>query len=60
MIRPYAIEMDEPIPCEVCGTLNACRPFGPNAELVCYSCAIKDRAAFLRGFRRCFEKEGTA
>lgn len=60
MIKPYAIEMDEPTPCEVCGKLNCCRPFGRNAELVCYDCALKDRAAMERGIRRCFAGEGTA
>ena len=28
--------------CEMCGTVDECRPYGPNDEQVCFDCAMKD------------------
>ena len=28
--------------CELCGKLDECRPYGPNDEQICFSCAMKD------------------
>jgi hypothetical protein len=26
--------------CELCGTLDECRPYGPNDETICFDCAM--------------------
>ncbi len=26
--------------CEMCGKLDECRPYGPNDEQICFSCAM--------------------
>lgn len=28
--------------CEMCGTIDECRPYGPNGEQICFECAMKD------------------
>jgi hypothetical protein len=28
--------------CELCGTIDECRPYGPNNEQICFDCAMKD------------------
>lgn len=28
--------------CEVCGTVDECRPYGPNGEQICFDCGMKD------------------
>lgn len=28
--------------CELCGTVDECRPYGPNGEQICFSCGMKD------------------
>jgi hypothetical protein len=30
--------------CEICGTIDECRPYGPNDENICFECAMKDEA----------------
>lgn len=25
--------------CEMCGTIDECRPYGPNGEQICFNCA---------------------
>lgn len=40
------LEVGEPDTCELCGVLaKEVRPYGPNGEKVCYSCAIQNREA---------------
>lgn len=39
-------------PCELCGKVEECRPYGPSGEQVCFNCALKDPAAAKRGFVR--------
>jgi hypothetical protein len=29
--------------CEMCGTVDECRPYGPNDENICFECAMKDK-----------------
>lgn len=37
------IIMEEPPQvCEFCGVIEECRPYGPNGEQVCFTCAMKD------------------
>lgn len=31
--------------CELCGTIEECRPYGPNGEIVCFDCGMKDPEA---------------
>ena len=31
-----------PQACELCGTIDECRPYGPNGEQICFDCAMKD------------------
>ena len=28
--------------CELCGTVEECRPYGPNGEQICFDCCMKD------------------
>ena len=28
--------------CEMCGTIDECRPYGPNNEQICFECGMKD------------------
>jgi hypothetical protein len=28
--------------CELCGTIEECRPYGPNDERICFECGMKD------------------
>jgi hypothetical protein len=38
------IIMEEPSQvCELCRTIEECRPYGPNGEQICFDCAMKDR-----------------
>lgn len=34
------IAREEDTVCEVCGTIDECRPYGPNGEQVCFNCAM--------------------
>lgn len=34
--------------CDLCGSVEECRPYGPNGENVCYTCGMKDEAAAKR------------
>ena len=38
--------------CEDCGAVAELRPYGPNGQRVCHSCAMKDP----KGFRQRMEK----
>lgn len=38
IIAPQADEV-----CEICGAVDECRPYGPNNENICYSCAMLDK-----------------
>lgn len=29
--------------CEMCGTIDECRPYGPNNERICFGCGMKDQ-----------------
>ena len=31
-----------PQACELCGTIDECRPYGPNGEQICFDCGMKD------------------
>ena len=31
-----------PQACEMCGTIDECRPYGPNDEEICFECAMKN------------------
>lgn len=37
--------------CDLCGSFEECRPYGPNGENVCFGCGMKDGAAALRQFQ---------
>jgi hypothetical protein len=28
--------------CEMCGSVDECRPYGPNSEQICFDCGMKD------------------
>ena len=36
--------------CELCGETDELRPYGPNGESVCFTCAMKDEKAAGRAF----------
>lgn len=33
---------EKPQICELCGTHEECRPYGPNKEQICFKCGSKD------------------
>lgn len=33
------IAPEPPQVCEMCGTIDECRPYGPNGEQICFNCA---------------------
>lgn len=42
MSGPGFIAEQPPEVCEFCGTVDECRPYGPNNENICFVCAMKD------------------
>lgn len=38
------IAAEEDQECQLCGTFEECRPYGPNGEQVCFDCGMKDEA----------------
>jgi hypothetical protein len=30
--------------CGLCGTIDECRPYGPNGEQICFDCGLKDQS----------------
>lgn len=44
------IEEEAPQMCEMCGQIEETRPYGPNGELVCFECGMKDPEAARRRF----------
>lgn len=58
-IRPniFLIGGDEPEgACAFCKKHDELRPYGPNDELICFDCAMKDEETAARKFREQFEK----
>jgi hypothetical protein len=37
--------------CQMCGSLDELRPYGPNNENICFDCAMKDEETTKRKFR---------
>lgn len=33
------IAQEPPQACEMCGSIDECRPYGPNGEQICFTCA---------------------
>lgn len=54
------IAAEDPRPCELCGKVEECRPYGPKGEWVCYDCAMKDKEAAKRGMNKYIYGEGNA
>jgi len=38
--------------CKLCHNIEETRPYGPNGERVCMTCAMKDEKAAIRGFKK--------
>ena len=36
--------------CEMCGTIEECRPYGPNYERICFDCGMKDEETTRKRF----------
>jgi len=45
--------------CDTCGKHAELRPYGPNGEWLCFSCAMKDEATTARKYREHVFGEGT-
>lgn len=45
--------------CELCGSIEECRPYGPNGEQVCFECGMKNKEAAERGFNKLVLGEST-
>ena len=42
MSGPGVIMEEPPQVCELCFTIEECRPYGPNGEQICFACGQKD------------------
>jgi len=38
------IQEESPQACQMCGVIDETRPYGPNGELICFDCGMKDEA----------------
>ena len=36
------IAAEEPQQCDLCGNVAELRPYGPNGEMICHPCGLKD------------------
>lgn len=44
---------EEPLAaCEMCGTIDELRPYGPNGERICFDCGMKDEGTTLKQFAK--------
>lgn len=44
---------EEPIAaCEMCGTIDELRPYGPNGERICFECGMKDEETTRKQFAK--------
>lgn len=48
------LEREQPQQCDLCGKIAELRPYGPNGEMVCFPCGMKDEAAAKRQFGKLF------
>lgn len=46
---------EKPQQCDFCGKIAELRPYGPNGEIVCFQCAMKDEKAATQQFYRLLE-----
>jgi hypothetical protein len=46
--RVVYIDGTKPAPCTFCGKTDELRPYGPNDEMICFDCAMKDEATAKR------------
>lgn len=44
------LAQEAPQQCDLCGKVDECRPYGPNGEVVCFDCGMKDEPAAERRF----------
>jgi hypothetical protein len=52
------LESEPDRPCELCGTVTECRPYGPGGKQVCFDCAMKDEKTAKRMMnKRLFDEE---
>jgi len=42
------IEAEPDSRCELCGSIEETRPYGPNGERVCFKCGMKNEPATIR------------
>lgn len=38
----FVIQAEPARTCQMCGKKAECRPYGPNGQVVCFGCAMKD------------------
>lgn len=50
--KAFIIEAELPQQCDFCGKIRELRPYGPNGEVVCFDCAMKDEEAAKRQYHR--------
>lgn len=48
MSGPGFIMQEPETVCELCGSIDECRPYGPNDEQICFDCGMKDEATTQR------------
>jgi hypothetical protein len=60
MSGPGYIAAEPDRPCELCGSVEECRPYGPKGEWVCFDCGMKDPEAAERGMNRYIYGSGNA
>ena len=45
------IKEQPPEACEMCGTIEECRPYGSNYERICFECGMKDEETTRKRFQ---------
>jgi len=43
---------EAPQQCDFCGKIEELRPYGPNGEVICFDCGMKDEATTAKMFGR--------
>lgn len=58
--KVVVIAEEAPQQCDFCGKVAELRPYGPNGEALCFPCAMKNKPAAKRAFRKLLDgPEGT-
>ena len=49
------VRREKPQQCDLCGKIDALRPYGPNKECICFECGIKNLESTIKRLTEQFE-----